>query len=126
MTNARRQIGKTGEMLAGDYLENHGYTILERNYRCRFGEIDIIARDEAGIAFVEVKRRTSHRFGDPKWAITPQKQKKISMTALWYLKSKSQQQVKARFDVLTIQSEKGDHRIRLLKNAFELAYSGRM
>jgi len=123
MQNRRQLLGKTGEDIAVNYLLLQGYTIMERNYRTCFGEIDIIAKDGNSIAFIEVKSRTSKRFGDPKWAITPKKQRTISMVALYYLKQTQHSQVKARFDVLTVNSADIDPRVQLIKNAFELAYT---
>lgn len=108
--------------MATRYLKQHGYTILEQNYRTRLGEIDIIAQEKGVIVFVEVKSRRSDLFGNPKWALTPRKQKKISMVALYYLKAAKLSQVKARFDVVAISWQNGRPRIEIIKNAFELAY----
>ena len=63
--NAKQQLGKIGENLASEYLEKQGYLILERNFACRQGEIDIIAKDEKEFVFVEVKTRKSLKFGYP-------------------------------------------------------------
>lgn len=123
MLNRLQKFGKAGEDIAANYLRHQGYTIVERNYRSTFGEIDIIAKDGDVIVFVEVKSRASNRFGDPKWAVTPKKQRTISMVALHYLKCTKQSRVKARFDVLTVNSAGGDTRIQLIRNAFELAYT---
>ena len=81
MTFPKKELGARGEELAVRYLKNRGYRILERNYRIKLGEIDIIARDRNTLVFVEVKARSSNRFGHPKSAITPQKQRKISMVS---------------------------------------------
>ena len=86
------------------------------------GEIDIIAKDKETIVFIEVKARRSYRFGNPKWAVTPKKQRKISMVALYYLKATNQNNAKARFDVVTIYSKQDKPEIEIVKNAFELAY----
>ena len=86
------------------------------------GEIDIIAKDKKTIVFVEVKSRRSVRYGSPKFAVTPKKQRKISMVALYYLKTTKQTDVKARFDVVAITSNLDEPRIEIVKNAFELAY----
>jgi putative endonuclease len=122
MQTPTQQYGKKGENDAVQYLKKNGYRILERNYRTQLGEIDIIARDEKTIVFVEVKARRSTRFGHPKWAITPGKKRNMSMVALHYLKSTQQNKAKARFDVVTIHPENNRPRIELIKNAFELAY----
>jgi putative endonuclease len=120
MVNSFQIFGKNSESLAVVYLKRQGYRILEQNYRTRIGEIDIIARDNETIAFVEVKSRSSAAFGNPKYAVTFQKQRKISKVALQYLKSTRQSHVRARFDVVSIFSNSGQDSIELIKNAFEL------
>lgn len=122
MLNRKQQIGKTGESIAARYLRKKGYRILEQNYRTRLGEIDIIARDRNTLVFVEVKARNSNHFGNPKSSITPQKQRKISMVALQYLKGTDQMRAKARFDVIAIRSANTSPKIELIQNAFDLAY----
>jgi putative endonuclease len=122
MPNKRQQYGKESESVAVRYLKKNGYKILEQNYRNKIGEIDIIAKDKKTLAFVEVKATRTDSFGSPKWAVTPKKQRKISMVALYYLKTTKQNKVKARFDVVAISSSQDNPRIELIKNAFELAY----
>ena len=122
MPNKRQQYGKESESVAVRYLKKNGYKILEQNYRNKLGEIDIIAKDKKTLVFVEVKATRTDSFGNPKWAVTPKKQKKISMVALFYLKATKQSNVKARFDVVAIRSSQDNPRIELIKNAFELAY----
>jgi len=122
MTDSRQQFGKKSESLAAKYLKKHGYRILEQNYRTKLGEIDIIAKDKGTIVFVEVKARRSYLFGNPKFAVTPKKQRKISMVALYYLKETKQDNAKARFDVVAVSSIKDKPDIEIVKNAFELAY----
>jgi putative endonuclease len=121
MANSFQVYGKNNESLAAIYLKRQGYRILEQNYRTRTGEIDIIARDNETIAFIEVKSRSSVAFGNPKYAITLQKQRKISKVALHYLKTTHQSHVRARFDVVAILSNSGQNTIELIKNAFQLA-----
>ena len=123
MANEKQQFGKKGESLAARHLKQSGYRIIEKNFRTKQGEIDIIAKDKDTIVFVEVKSRKNDRFGNPKWAITPWKQRKISMVALEYLKATQQINVKARFDVVSINRAQESRRIELIKNAFELAYT---
>jgi len=123
MTNRDQQFGEICEAIAVEHLKKHGYRILEQNYRTKFGEIDIIAKDKGAIVFIEVKARRSYRFGNPKWAITPKKQRKISMVALYYLKATKLRDVRARFDVVAIHPIQGDQSIEIIKNAFELAYT---
>ncbi len=122
MQDKRQKFGKESESIAVRYLKKSGYKILEQNYRNKLGEIDIIARDKKTLVFVEVKATRTDSFGNPKWAVTPKKQRKISMVALYYLKATKQNKVKARFDVVAISSSQDNPRIELIKNAFELAY----
>jgi putative endonuclease len=122
MLNRQQQFGKKSERLAAEYLKLKGYRIIETNYRCPVGEIDIIAREKGTLVFVEVKARRSSRFGSPKGAVTPAKQRKISMAALDYLKRSGQDDARARFDVVAIDTETGRPDIEVVKNAFELAY----
>ena len=99
-----------------------GYKILERNYRTKLGEIDIIASDKDTIVFVEVKARRSWQYGNPKGAVTFQKQRKISKVALYYLKSNKRSNSSARFDVAAVTMSRDNPQIEIIKNAFELAY----
>jgi putative endonuclease len=122
MLNLRQQYGAQSESLAARLLKQRGYTILETNYRTPLGEIDIIARDRGTIVFVEVKARRSLGFGGPKWAVTPKKQRKISMVALYYLKTTRQSQAKARFDVVAIRSRVEPPQVEIIQNAFDLLY----
>jgi len=122
MSDKRQKSGQRGESLAAWYLKKNGYKIIEQNYRTPLGEIDIIAKDKKTIVFVEVKSRQSIRYGNPKWAVTPKKQRKISMVALQYLKSTRQMDARARFDVVAVTSNHDQPQIEIVKNAFELAY----
>ena len=122
MQNRKQKFGEQGEPLAVWYLKQNGYKIIEQNYRNPLGEIDIIAQEKKTIVFVEVKSRRSVRYGSPKWAVTPQKQRKISMVALYYLKTTRQTDARARFDVVAITSNRDEPQIEIVKNAFELAY----
>jgi len=122
MPNSRQKFGEKSESIAASYLKKQGYKIIELNYRTKMGEIDIIAKEKGAVAFIEVKARRSGQFGNPKWAVTPKKQRKISMVALQYLKTTGQSNVKARFDVVSIISSNDNLSIEIVKNAFELAY----
>jgi putative endonuclease len=122
MLNSRQKFGEKSESIAVNYLKKQGYKIIEQNYRTKLGEIDIIAKEKDTITFIEVKSRKSKNFGNPKWAVTPKKQRKISMVALQYLKTTMQSNVKARFDVVSIISSPDNPSIEIVKNAFELAY----
>jgi len=123
MLNNRQIFGQAGESLAVKSLKSEGYTILEQNYRTPMGEIDIIAMEKGVIVFVEVKARQTSGFGNAKYAVTPVKQKKISMAALAYLKKKGQLHKKARFDVVAIHLQSGNANLEIIRNAFELACS---
>jgi putative endonuclease len=123
MLNKMQKFGEKGEAIAVGQLKKEGYKIIETNYRTKLGEIDIIAKDKDTIVFVEVKARRSVHFGSPKWAVTPKKQKKISIVALYYLKCTNQSTAKARFDVVTVTLNQDTPRIEIIKNAFELAYT---
>jgi putative endonuclease len=123
MLNRQQLFGKKSESIAVKFLKKQGYKILEQNYRNKLGEIDIIAKDKKTLVFVEVKARRSPHFGNPKWAITPKKKRKISMVALYYLKATRQSGIKARFDVVAITSTIDNADIEIIKNAFELAYT---
>lgn len=113
----RREIGTKYEEKAVALLEEQGYLILERNYRNHFGEIDIIAQQDAVLVFVEVKYRKNNRYGDPLAAVDWQKQRRICRSALYYcMKQKGQIDIPCRFDVITID---GDQNIRHMENAFE-------
>jgi putative endonuclease len=122
MLNRRRQLGEAGEALAARLLRKRGYKIVATNYRTQLGEIDIIARDGDTLVFIEVKARHSGRFGSPKWALTPRKQRKISMVALYYLKTTGQSAAKARFDVVSIRSDAVRPEVEIIRNAFDLLY----
>lgn len=112
----RRAVGSTYEKLAGEYLENLGYEILEYNFRCRRGEIDIIAREGRYLVFVEVKYRDSGKSGSPLEAVTVRKQQIISKVAAYYCLTHGWgEDTPCRFDVVGIMGKE----ITLLRNAFE-------
>ncbi len=114
--------GKLGETIAMDYLRRYGYRIVESNYRCALGEIDVIATEGKTVVFIEVKSRKTERFGEPQAAVGLQKQKKISMVAQNYLKEKKLNNVKARFDVVAVRLLPQGPKIELIRNAFESSY----
>ena len=122
MSHQKQKFGQEGEALAARHLKKNGYRIIEKNYRTKLGEIDIIAKDKDTLVFVEVKSRRSRQFGNPKAAVTPRKQRKISMVALHYLKSTHRTNVSARFDVAAVTITHDKPQIEIIKNAFDLAY----
>jgi putative endonuclease len=98
----RSQVGHLGEELAVAHLVKHGYTIVLRNYRRKFGEIDIIARDGNALVFIEVKTRRSCAYGSPAQSVTPRKQFQISRIAEDYLVRHGLSDTATRFDVVTV------------------------
>ncbi len=112
--------GRRGEDIAARWLREHGYRILERNYRRRFGEVDIIARHRDALVFIEVKSRGSSRFGTPLDSITPEKQRRLVMVAQDYLCRHGGSEQPCRFDVLAIETgPDGNPRVQLVENAFQ-------
>jgi putative endonuclease len=120
--DGRIRTGKKGEDLAVAYLKGKGYRIIERNYKCLFGEIDIVAQDGNTVVFVEVKSRKSEDFGDPQTAVGWEKKKKISRISLKYLEEKHLYPCDARFDVVAVKMLPAGNTIELIQNAFELAF----
>ena len=111
----KRSLGAKHEQRAAQYLEALGYFILETNFRCRQGEIDIIARDGAYLVFVEVKYCADGRAGEPEEAVTPAKQQTILRVARFYLYChRLPETTKCRFDVVAIKGEE----VRLIRDAF--------
>lgn len=98
----KRMLGQSGEEMATQMLEAKGYRILERNYRCRFGEVDIIAEAEGILVFVEVKARSSTGFGRPAEAVTKQKLWRMERSAKCYTVYHGIGDVSIRFDVVEI------------------------
>ena len=115
-------IGNIGEEIASKYLEKKGYKIRERNYRTFLGEIDIISEYKGVIIFVEVKTRTSNKYGYPEEAININKQKKIIKNAIYYLTKYNLWEINSRFDVISISidNNKTVKRMKHIKNAFFL------
>ncbi len=122
MADDRKKYGDSSEDTAARLLRRKGYKILERNFRTRLGEIDIIAKHKGAVVFVEVKARRSGAYGNPKGAVTPAKQRRISKVALTYLKMNGSTRTKARFDVVTVRHSQGQPEVEIIPNAFELAY----
>ena len=114
-TRNRRKTGSVKEQMAAEYLEDQGYEILECNYHCRYAEIDLVAREGEYLCFVEVKYRADDRFGAPEGVIPPQKMKKISLGAQFYMRDRHLPvDMPVRFDVVLIIGNE----ISLIQNAF--------
>ena len=101
--SARQGLGRTGERLAAQSLERQGYRILEHNFRCRHGEIDLVAEDGQDLVFVEVKTRRGTVFGRPEEAVTLRKQRKLLEIATYYLDLHSHIDRAWRIDVVAVQ-----------------------
>ena len=117
--DARQILGKMGEDLACAELERLGYAILDRRYRTKFGEIDIIAREAGTTVFVEVKTRVGEQFGGGADALTPWKQRRITQMAVDYLARHRLHDQPCRFDVVTIEMDAGRPRIQVYAHAFD-------
>jgi putative endonuclease len=115
----RRDIGILGEKLARDFLGKNGYHILETNYRCPEGEIDIVARHEDTLVFVEVRTKSSRQFGSPEESITPAKRRRLRAVASHYQQSHNNLPPSWRIDVIAIQLDRNKQvsRIELIENA---------
>jgi putative endonuclease len=121
MTFAKIDSGKSGEDQAVFYLRKEGYKIIERNYRTKLGEIDIIAEHKGYICFVEVRAKNNPVFGLPEETIVKKKQLQISKAALMYIKSRGLEDRNCRFDVVSVKGvDSPNPQIKLIKNAFEL------
>ena len=121
MTFSRINSGKMGEDLAVSCLLKQGYKIIERNYRTKLGEIDIIADCKGCVCFVEVRAKNSLSFGAPEETIIKRKQLQIAKAALLYIKKYKLQDKSCRFDVVSIEGvDRPVPEVRLIENAFEL------
>nr|WP_302596200.1 YraN family protein [uncultured Cellulosilyticum sp.] len=105
----KKAVGKAYEDLATAYLIDKGYSIVEKNYRCKLGEIDIIAKDYDMLVFIEVKYRKTVAFGSPGEAVTYYKKQRILRSAKWYLRQHYYSEINCRFDVIEILDEKLSH-----------------
>lgn len=110
-----QKIGKYGEDEAEKYLRQKGYKILERNFNCKRGEIDIIALDKGEIVFIEIKARASLKYGLPSESVTKYKLKHIYKTAEYYLYTRKLQHQSARIDVIEVYIKNNQVEINHLK-----------
>ena len=122
--HSNQTTGVKGEELAAAHLLRNGYGILERNFRSKGGEVDIVAKDRDGcIVFVEVKTRRNLAYGLPQLAVTPRKQRQIAKGALSWLSRNRLHDHAARFDVIAVLLHDGAvHQLEHIVNAFDLAY----
>lgn len=114
-----KKLGQTGEDIACGYLEVQGYNILERNYRSKIGEIDIVAQDSDTLVFIEVKTKSNDDFGLPQEMVNYRKQQKLIKVAYSYLKDKNLDDISWRIDVVAINKNGDITEINLIKNAVE-------
>ena len=118
---ANASLGERGETIAVLFLKGQKFRILERNFRCKCGEIDIIARDSSTYVFIEVKTRKNLSFGPPQLAVTPFKQRQISRAALTWLSQKKLHDAPARFDVIgVLLPDQQVPVVEHIRNAFDL------
>jgi putative endonuclease len=103
MTRDRLILGKKGEDIAANYLQKHGYRIIERNFKARYGELDIICTKDNTLVFVEVKTRIGEKFGKPEESVTPWKLREVVKTAEFYKMTHNHLPEALRIDVIAIQ-----------------------
>ncbi len=108
MTMKRRQVGLAGEKEARIYLLSNGYEIIETNYSCPLGEIDIVAREQENIVFIEVRTRTGLSFGGPEESIDYKKGQRLRRLAYYYLKTLSVNEQSCRIDLIAVRLKKKD------------------
>ncbi|MCR5090327.1 MAG: YraN family protein [Oscillospiraceae bacterium] len=117
------ELGRWGEEQTAEAMEQAGWTILDRNYRCRYGELDIVARRGDILAFTEVKLRKNTSFAEAREFVTAGKQRRLRLAAMCWISSRSwAQQLQPRFDVAELyapEGSKGKYTINYLEAAFE-------
>ena len=121
LNKAKILLGKEGERIAELFLKNKGYKLVERNYRCAAGELDLIVLDQRVIVFVEVKTRTGRGYGTPLEAVEVRKQQKMIYAAQFFLNAKKLSQREARFDVVGISWPGAQPLVEHIENAFYLS-----
>ncbi len=118
--NNDQKTGSQGENIAVSFLEKQGYTVLARNYRQRFGEIDIVAEERGVLVFIEVKTRKNERYGNPFEAVDTRKQQKLSKMAQHYISYNKMEDSDARFDVVAVRLNQDCHpEVELIRDAFD-------
>lgn len=115
----KQEIGKLGEDIAVNYLKQKGYKILDRNFECRQGELDIIAIDKNEIVFIEVKTRTSNKYGTPSEAVNKIKQKHMLQTIKYYLYTRNLNDEFVRIDVIEVYIKDNLYKVNHIKKALE-------
>jgi putative endonuclease len=116
----RQSFGKRGEDLACQELEKRGYVIVDRRFRTRCGELDIVAREAGVLVFVEVRARSGSHFGTPFESVTWQKRQRLCKMAASYLFLKRLSGEPCRFDVVSVLEGRGERTIELVRGAFDM------
>ncbi len=116
MTQQRRRVGMAGEQAARVYLENKGYEIIETNYRCTIGEIDIIAREGKTLVFVEVRTKTGTAYGRPEESIDLRKARQLRRLVFFYLQQKKLNSTSCRLDLIAVMLDKKEMAAQELKH----------
>jgi putative endonuclease len=117
--SSRRSLGHFGEVVAEGHLRRQGYEIIERNWRCRLGEIDLVAREGGDWVFVEVRTRQSHSCGTPEESITPAKQRRLLQLACTFLQERGLEDVSWRIDIVAVEVDRAGRptRVEVLPSA---------
>ncbi|MDD3839627.1 MAG: YraN family protein [Clostridia bacterium] len=120
MKNKNKLVGLEGEIIALNYLRKKGYKIIEKNFRCKVGEVDLVCMEGEYLVFVEVKTRSTFRYGRPSDAINYYKQMKYPAIATIFIKMNKMFDTPVRFDIVeVIRVDKDKYEINLIKNAFD-------
>jgi putative endonuclease len=118
MTKAKQAIGSYGEAVAARHLTGAGMVLIDRNWRCRHGEIDIVARDGEVLVFCEVKTRSGRSFGAPLEAVVPAKARRLRRLAAQWLAERRGEPCEVRFDVVSVLRREGTPRVHHMRGAF--------
>ena len=113
----RKQTGRRGEAIAAAHLVDKGYTLIQRNWRCPTGELDLVLMDGATLVFVEVRARRGRRFGPAEASITPAKQLRLVELAHSYLQTMAEPHPSWRIDVVAVQLGPGAPQVKHIENA---------
>jgi len=119
--DGRGELGRRGEAVAEAFLRAHHYTIVARNYRCRVGEIDLVALDGPVLVFVEVRSRRGDAAGTPFESVDGRKQVKVARVAQHFLAARRLLDRQARFDVIGVRFDREPPAVEHLRGAFEVA-----
>ena len=122
MTLERQLIGKIGEEAAGQYLRQQGYAIIENNYRCPLGEIDIVVCDKQVTVMVEVRTRTSLAYGSPEESITAEKARRLKRLAHSYLQTHHLSAAPCRIDLVAVMVDRETHQVKNINHIKGILY----